>query len=80
MSVITEATALEAVGDRLGDVPLAVENLAMSIVSPGRRGPFVAHPALIGDGREVIGCRVELRDEGMDGRVVARTFVRVRAV
>jgi acyl-coenzyme A thioesterase PaaI-like protein len=79
MLVISEAAALAAVVERLGDVPLAIEHLAMSIVSPGRAGPFVTHAELIGEQRQVIGCRVELRDEGVDDRVVARTFLRVRA-
>jgi acyl-coenzyme A thioesterase PaaI-like protein len=79
MFVITEAAALDAIARRLGDVPVAVEHLAMSIVSPGRRGPFVAHPTWLGEGRGTIGCRVELRDEGFHGRVVARTFLRARS-
>ena len=79
MFVITEAAALDAIGRRLGGAPVAVEHLGMSIVSPGRRGPFVAHPTWVGGAHDVIGCRVELRDEGVHGRAVARTFLRARA-
>jgi hypothetical protein len=81
MLVVTESAALEAIGRAAGDVPIAVEHFAMTIVSPGRTGPFVATADVRESrGGDVYGSRVELRDGGHDDRLVARTFVRARAV
>jgi acyl-coenzyme A thioesterase PaaI-like protein len=79
MLVITEATAVEAAADALGTADVAVEHLGMTIVAPGRAGPFVARPVLIATSSGTVGCRVELRDHGRDDRLVATAFVRLRA-
>jgi acyl-coenzyme A thioesterase PaaI-like protein len=80
MLVVSEAAALDAAGAHFDGRPLAVEVLATSIVSPGRSGPFVAGASVLAGTTDAIGCRVELRDEGRDDRLVARTFLRIRAV
>jgi acyl-coenzyme A thioesterase PaaI-like protein len=78
MSVVTEAAALEAARLDVGDDDFRVEHLAMSLLTPGRTGPFVAHPEVVGSSATSVGVRVELRDEGHDDRLVARTWVRLR--
>lgn len=77
MLVITEAAALEAGADALGSDALVVEQLATTIVAPGRTGPFIAVPVGVGANGDVGACRVELRDSGQDARVVATTVVRM---
>lgn len=78
MLVVTETAAREAAADAVGSDRLAVEQLALTIVAPGRSGPFVASPVFVGVHRETVGCRVELRDGGHDDRLVASAFVRLR--
>jgi hypothetical protein len=77
MLVVSEAVALEAAQRLIDDGAVRVEHLATSIVNPGRVGPFVATPEAFATAGGTFGCRVELRDEGKDGRLVARTFVRI---
>jgi acyl-coenzyme A thioesterase PaaI-like protein len=79
MLVLTESTAIEAATDALGTADMAVEHLGMTIVAPGRTGPFVARPVLVAARSDTVGCRVELRDHGHDDRLVASAFVRLRA-
>jgi acyl-coenzyme A thioesterase PaaI-like protein len=79
MLVITETAALEAAAAALGTEALAVEHLAMTIVAPGRSGPFVATPVFVAAQSQAAGCRVELRDQGRENRLVASAFVRMRA-
>lgn len=79
MLVVTEATAIESAAAALGTDELAVEHLGMTIVAPGRTGPFVATPVIVAAGAGTVGCRVELRDHGRDDRLVATAFVRLRA-
>jgi hypothetical protein len=78
--VVTEAAALEAGAEALGTDALCVDQLATTIVAPGRVGPFVAVPVSVGASGDVAACRVELRDGGRDDRVVATTVVRMRRV
>jgi hypothetical protein len=80
MLVVTEAAALEAAADAVGTDALAVEHLGLTIVAPGRSGPFVATPVFVSARGETVGCRVELRDDGRDNRLVATAFVRVRTL
>jgi hypothetical protein len=80
MLVVTEAAALEAAASAMGTDALAVEHLSLTIVAPGRSGPFVATPAFTAVRSDTVGCRVELRDEGRDSRLVASAFVRMRAM
>jgi len=79
MLVVTEAAAIEAAARALGTDALAVEHLGLTIVAPGRSGPFVANPVLVAVNADTVGCRVELRDGGRDDRLVATAFVRLRA-
>lgn len=79
MLVLTEAAAIEAACQMLGTDEVAVEHLGLTIVAPGRSGPFVATPVLVAEQGSTVGCRVELRDVGRDGRLVATAFVRLHA-
>jgi acyl-coenzyme A thioesterase PaaI-like protein len=79
MLVITETAAREAAADAVGTDSVAVEQLALTIVAPGRQGPFVSTPILVAARGETVGCRVELRDQGQDDRLVATAFVRLHA-
>ncbi len=76
MLVVTEAAALEAGAEALNTDALGVDQLTMTIMAPGRVGPFVAVPVSVGVSGDVAGCRVELRDRGRDDRLVATTVVR----
>ncbi|MGV0079110.1 hypothetical protein ACRU13_09925 [Mycobacterium colombiense] len=78
MLVITEAVALEAAAQAAGTDELSIEHLALTIVSPGRVGPFVATPVFVAAQTDTVGCRVELRDHGRADRLVAAAFVRLR--
>lgn len=79
MLVVMEATAVEAAAHALDTDQVAVEHLGLTIVAPGRSGPFVATPVLVAARSGVVGCRIELRDHGRDDRLVAAAFVRMRA-
>lgn len=79
MLVITEAAALRATSAAVDTDALAVEHLGLTIVAPGRSGPFVATPVLVAARGDTVGCRVELRDHGREARLVASAFVRIRA-
>jgi acyl-coenzyme A thioesterase PaaI-like protein len=79
MLVVTEAAAIEAAAAALGTDALSVEHLGLTIVAPGRSGPFVANPVLVAAQSDTVGCRIELRDHGRDNRLVATAFVRLRA-
>lgn len=79
MLVIMEAAAVEVAAGVLDTDVVAVEHLGLTIVAPGRSGPFVATPVLLAVRSRTVGCRVELRDQDRDDRLVAAAFVRVRA-
>jgi len=80
MLVVSEAAAIEAATEALGTDALAVEHLGLTIVAPGRSGPFVATPVLVAVRSDTVGCRIELRDHGRDARLVAAASVRLRAL
>jgi hypothetical protein len=80
MLVVAEAAAIDAGARALGTDVVGVDQLTMTIVAPGRVGPFVAVPVSVGTSGDVGACRVELRDAGRDDRVVATTVVRMRRV
>jgi len=80
MLVVTEAAALEAGAGALDTDALCVDQLTTTIVAPGRTGPFVAVPVSVGVSGDSAACRVELRDNGRDDRVVAISVVRMRRV
>jgi hypothetical protein len=80
MLVVAEAAAIDAGARGIGTDVVGVDQLAMTIVAPGRVGPFVAVPVSVGTSGDVGACRVELRDAGRDDRVVATTVVRMRRV
>jgi hypothetical protein len=79
MLVITEAVALDCASDTLGTDELVVEHLAMTVVAPGRVGPFIATPVYTAVEGDSVGCRVELRDAGRGDRLIAATSLRMRA-
>lgn len=80
MLVVTEAAAIDAGARALETDDVGVDQLTMTIVAPGRVGPFIAVPVSVGTSGDVAACRVELRDGGRDDRVVATTVVRMRRV
>ena len=80
MLVVTEAAAIDAGSRALDTDDVGVDQLTMTIVAPGRVGPFVAVPVSVGTSGDVAACRVELRDGGRDDRVVATMVVRMRRV
>jgi hypothetical protein len=51
----------------------------MTMVAPGRIGPFVATPVFSAVDTETVGCRVELRDAGWDDCLVAAAFIRMQS-
>lgn len=77
MLVVTEAAAVDAGSRALGTDDIGVDQLTMTIVAPGRLGPFVAVPVSVGMSDGTAACRVELRDAGRGERVVATTVVRM---
>jgi hypothetical protein len=79
MLVVTEAVALECAAGELGTEALVVEHLAMTVVAPGRVGPFTATPVFTAIEGDSVGCRVTLRDAGRGDRLIAATFVRMHA-
>jgi hypothetical protein len=79
MLVVTEAVALEHAAQILGTDELSVDCLSVTIVAPGRIGPFVARPVFSAVDAEIVGCRVELRDTGREDCLVAAAFVRMQA-
>jgi hypothetical protein len=80
MLVVTETAAIDAGARALGTDDVGVDQLTMTIVAPGRVGPFVAVPVSVGTSGDVAACRVELRDSGRDDRVVAATTLRISRV
>ncbi|MDT5312694.1 MAG: hypothetical protein QOE74_1714 [Mycobacterium sp.] len=79
MLVAAEATALEHAAATLGTDELSVDCLSMTMVAPGRIGPFVAAPVFSAVDTETVGCRVELRDAGRQNCLVAAAFVRMQS-
>jgi hypothetical protein len=79
MLVVTEAVALDCAAETLGSDELVVEHLSMTVVAPGRVGPFIAAPVYSAVEGDSVGCRVELRDAGRGDRLIAATSVRMRA-
>ena len=78
--VVTEAAALDAGACALGTDALHVDQLATTIVAPGRSGPFVARPVGVATSGGSALCRVELRDGGRGNRLVAATTVRMSRI
>lgn len=58
---------------------LSVDFLSVTVLAPGRIGPFVATPVSIAVETDTVGCRVELRDIGWDACLVAAAFARMRS-
>lgn len=79
MLVVAEAVALEHAAETLGTDELTVDCLSMTMVVPGRIGPFVARPVFSAVNTETVGCRVELRDAGWDDCLVAAAFIRMQS-
>jgi hypothetical protein len=79
MLVVSEAVALGQAARTLGTDELTVDCLSMTMVAPGRVGPFVAAPVFCAVDTDTVGCRVELRDAGRENCLVAAAFVRMQA-
>jgi hypothetical protein len=77
MLVVSEAAAIDAGSRALGTDDVGVDQLTMTIVAPGRVGPFVAVPVSVGASDDTAACRVQLRDAGREDRLVATTVVRI---
>ncbi|WP_322750314.1 MULTISPECIES: hypothetical protein [unclassified Frankia] len=80
MLVVCEAAAIQAAAEHLGTDALAVEHLGLTIVRPGRVGPFVASPVFIGVAGRAVAVRVELHDDGNGGRLFAAMLLRMRVM
>ena len=78
MLVVTEAVALTSAAEALGTDELVVEHLAMTVVAPGRAGPFIATSVYTATEGDSVGCRVEMRDAGRGDQLIAATFVRMQ--
>ena len=80
MLVVSEAAAIDAGNRLLGTDALRVDHLAMTIVAPGRNGPFVAVPVSTAASGDSALCRVELRDGGRGNRLVAATTIQMSRI
>nr|WP_225952694.1 hypothetical protein [Mycobacterium sp. OAS707] len=78
MLVVSEAVALACAAEELGTDELVVEHLAMTVVAPGRAGPFIATAVYTATEGDSVGCRVEMRDAGRGDQLIAATFVRMQ--
>jgi hypothetical protein len=79
MQVLAEAAAMNAVRDKMGPSPtLRVAHLGTTVMTEGRQGPFTIVPTVLAVGAGDAACRVEVRDEGADGRFVALVTATVR--
>jgi acyl-coenzyme A thioesterase PaaI-like protein len=80
IQVVLEAGGLEAIASGTGTDRLQVEQLATTIVRPGRTGPFVATATVLParEGATSAACRVDMHDEGNAGRLIAAADLRVR--
>jgi hypothetical protein len=78
--IVMEAAAADLVTRQAGTDALQVEDWHVSFVARGTDGPFVVEGTAIGGSLARIACRLQLKDQGRDGRVVATvvaTFARV---
>jgi hypothetical protein len=80
VDLVSETGALETAAGALGTDQVCVDSLSTTIVAPGRVGPFVAVPVSVAASGDIAGCRVQLRDNGRDARVMAVTVLKVRRV
>jgi hypothetical protein len=72
MQVLAEAAALNAVKARLDrSATPRISHLGTTVMTEGRKGPFTIVPTVLAIGAAFAGCRVEVRDQGADGRFVA---------
>lgn len=79
MLVVAEAAALAYATGALGTDMVTVDFLSMTMVAPGRIGPFVATTVFGAVDTDIVGCRVELRDAGWGDCLVAAAFVRMQS-
>jgi len=82
IQVLLEAAATEAARPAIGDVPMRVSHSGVSIVRPGRKGPFVARGTVVRSTGQLVACRAELHDEAISkedaGLVAAASVVFVQ--
>ena len=80
IQVLLEAAAVQAAAEATGGGALRERQCGISIVRPGRFGPFTTTAEIVVAEGDLIACRAELRDEGADGKPVATaTYILERA-
>jgi len=77
MLVVSEAIASSTGCAHWERIP-HVDHLTMTFVAPAG-SDLRRHPVFCAVEADTVGCRVELRDEGLGNRLVAATFVRMQA-
>jgi acyl-coenzyme A thioesterase PaaI-like protein len=78
IQVVPEAAAMRAAGAALGHDQFWIEHLGTTIMSRGIGVPFVTRADLLHTDDRAVVIRVELRDEGNEGRLCSVTTCRFR--
>jgi acyl-coenzyme A thioesterase PaaI-like protein len=76
IQVVTERAGYEAVAAHADSANLQLDTFNTTILRPCRVGPFVCTPEVLPGNGNTVGVRVEMHDEGNDGRLVAANFLR----
>jgi len=69
--IILEAAATDLGNDRAGTDRLQIQSWHVMFVARGKVGPFTTDGQAFDGGAGTVGCRVTLRDEGNDSRVIS---------
>lgn len=77
--IVLEAAAADLAARKAGTDALQVEDWHVSFVARGTDGPFIVEGAAIDGAIGRIACRLALKDQGRDGRVVATAVALFRA-
>ena len=78
IQVVPEAAAMHAAAAAVGHDHFWVEHVGTTIVSRGVGAPFVTRAELLYTDERAVALRVELRDEGNEGRLCSVTTCRFR--
>ena len=78
--IILETAAIELAVREAATEALQIEDWNVSFVARGTHGPFVTEGQAIAGGLGRIACRLSLRDEGRQGRVVSTAIAVFRPV
>jgi hypothetical protein len=78
--VVLEAAATELAARHAGTDAIRVEDWTVMFVARGTDGPFVVDGAVSSGGYGRIACRLSLRDQGRDNRIVASAVAIFRVV